>query len=322
MRVLTEELDILWQMKVVDREVFFYLAQRTDYKTGVIGRRCRVSRGGIALDISERMEPGRRDKVWLVDCDDVKHAIERLVKVGLFQRLSKAVKGSSLVLSRVFLVEKLTEHQSAQKQVAHRLPYQLPSINAEIVNQNNEIEKETLIGCPGKPGEVVRTNIHQYQHSDDKPFAMALDWKPVDDELNLILFRSGLGHLFDKVDPAWLGEFVSYWWGQSGRQHTNRQWTSKLATQIIGYLRNPGLFEQQRGQRVQQEQSKQYFEKNSRALPGWAKPPKDDNALSDWLRANEFGDAPAGYDYQQTRGWLRREIDKRMSAAGMPKLVH
>ena len=294
MRVLPEELDILWQMKVVDREVFFYLAQRTDYKTGVIGRRCRVSRGGIALDISERMEPGRRDSVLVFDCDDIKNSIRRLIKAGLYQCLSKKVKGSDLVLSRVFLVEKLAAHQSDQKQVTQGLPDMLPSISTEIDNKNSEIEKESLVGYPSKTGEVTRTNIHQYQQSDDKPFAMALDWKPVDDELNLILFRSGLGHLLDKVDPAWLGEFVSYWWGQSGRQHTNRQWTSKLATQIIGYLRNPGLFEQQRGQRVQQEQSKQYFEKNSRALPGWAKPPKDDNALSDWLRANEFGDAPAG----------------------------
>jgi hypothetical protein len=322
MRVLTEELDILWQMKVIDREVFFYLAQRTDYKTGVIGRRCRVSRGGIALDISERMEPGRRDKVWLVDSDDIKNSIRRLIKVGLYQCLSKAVKGSDLILARVFLVEKLAEHQSAQKQVTQRLPDRLPSINAEIANQNNEIEKESMIGYPGKMPEVTRTNIHQHQQSADKPFAMSLDWKPLENEMHTILIMAGVGHLLNNIDPAWQTEFISHWWGESGRQHTQQQWTKKLAMQIIGYLRNPGLFDQQRGQRVQQEQGKQYFEKNSRALPGWAKPPRDDNALSDWLRANEFGDAPAGYDYQQTRGWLRREIDKRMSAAGMPKLVH
>lgn len=323
MRVLPDEYDIVCQMQVVDREVFFYLAQRTDGKTGVVGVKCQVSYGGMALDLSERERAGRRNDLMVFSSTDVRHAVERLVDSGLLGRFSKAGKGNRLVLRREIFARFLARHHSDQKQVGRRLVDQLPNGTSESTKENNDIEKEKSAGWQANSHEVGRTNIHQYQHRGEQPFAMTLDWKPVEADLKMILFRAG-GTAFslDKLDPAWVSEFVSYWWGQSGRMHTERQWTAKLASQLIGYLRNPGMFEQQRGVRVQQEQAQQYLEKNSRALPGWAKPPRDDSALVGWMQANGFGDAPPGYDYQATRGWLRREIDKRMASGGMPKIVH
>jgi len=318
--ILPGEYEVLMQMNVIDREVFYYLAQRTDQSNALRGRKCKISRSGIALDLSEREYSGRRRPLWVISSDDVKHSIERLVKSGLLRRFGESGKGAVIILSRVFLQKYLIENKSVQKQVARRLPGRLPGFEENKINKNNGLEEISTEGCPLNNGKVARTIYTSISTIADKPFSMTLDWKRDVNDLRMILMRSGCS--LEKINKDWITEFISYWWGRQERKLTKNQWTAKLASQLIGYLRNPELYDQLHGRRLNNEREQQYVERNSKELPKWAKPPRDDNALGEWMRINGYGDGPIGLVISQTRVWLRGEIDKRMAAQGLPKIVH
>lgn len=332
MRVLPDEYDIVCQMQVIDREVFFYLAQRTDGQTGVIGKRCRVSYGGMALDLSERASPGRRNGLMVFSSTDMRNSVERLVKCGIFKRFSKVGQGNNLLLRREILARFLTTHNSDQKQVSRRLVGYLSGDSSENSNENNDMEQKKTRGCQDDSNEVSRTNIHQYQHRDGKPgkesvndvFSMNLEWKPSENELRMILFRAG-GSQFkvEAIDPAWVSEFVAYWWGQQGRQLSQQQWTAKLANQIIKYFKTPGYFEQCQGIRPQDlGQQKRPAEANSRNLPDWARMPKSDDDLVNWARRHGYGEAQEQHTYRQFREALREKVNVRLREINLAVRVH
>jgi hypothetical protein len=323
MRVLPAEYDIVCQMQVIDREVFFYLAQRTDGKTGVVGDRVRVSRSGIALDISERMTPGKRGAVWAVTSDNVKDSIDRLVSIGLFKRLSKVGKGSSLVLSRVFLVDFLSEHYSVKKQVPQRFPDQLPDELSIIDNNINNIEENEATGSPLKTPEVPRTNNISTTTEAEKPFAMSIDWQPSENELRMILFRSvGSKHKIEDIDARWLGEFVGYWFSMTGRMMTQRQWTARYAANVVRYFSDPAMVARKFGGGVSGVAvgKQAAYEANSKALPDWARLPRGDEELVGWSKRFGFGDPEMGDGWIEFRAKLKQKINRRMVEANMAKV--
>lgn len=324
MLVLPDEYNIVSQMQVIDREVFFYLAQRTDKHSGLVGDRCHVSYGGMALDLSERMSPGRRSSLIVFSSTDIRNSVQRLVEVGLLRRESGDRKGCRLMLVRVFFEQWRQRDRSEQKQVSRRLVGGCHDVSSVNNLKNNILPKDKDDRLRKYSGEVSTTSNNLLLHQGtEKEFSMRLDWKPNESDLQTILMMAGgASYALDKVDQAWVTNFITYWWGRSDRKLSERQWVYKLAVEIIEYFRKPGLFERRRGSRVLDEKEQQYVEKNSRSLPQWARPPRDDGALVGWMQANGYGDAPQGYDYQQTRGWLRREIDKRMVDKGLPKIAH
>jgi len=323
--LLQDEMEILRDMQVVDREVFYYLSQRTNHADGVIGKVCKVSYGGMAFDLSERVGAGRKSNLWVVSSRNVRNSVERLKSVGLLVSFSQQGKGNPLLLVRVFFAEYVKQNSSVKTEVSRGLAFRLSGDSEDISMNNNALDNKTGRGWQGKREEVSITLLqHQQQQSEIKngAFVMTLDWQPTADDLNMILFRAfGNRYKMDDIDLAWVSEFVGYWYSQENRQHTQREWTVKLGAKVVDYFRRPELFDKLRGASGGSGKGA-YVEGNSSRLPDWARPPKEDAALVGWMRKHEYGDAPSGFDFSQTRGWLRRQIDQRVADSNLPKISH
>ncbi len=322
--LLSEEMELLRAMQVIDREVFYYLCQRTNHDNGVIGGVCKVSYGGIAFDLSEKIEPGRKSNLWAVSSDDVRNSVRRLIKAGLLESSSHKGKMKKLMLHRVFFIEYLLGCNSVKNEVTSRLPVRLTVTNNINPIKNSELRSLDGQAYQSKLDEVTITLLQQHQQENEiksEAFIMTLDWQPTGEDLNMILFRAfGNRYKIDDIDLAWVSEFVGYWYSQENRQYTQRQWTVKFGAKVVDYFRRPELFDKLRG--VRDSSKGVYVEGNSHSLPAWARPPNSDNALIGWMNQHGYGDAPPGFDYQQTRGWLRRRIDQRVADSNLPKISH
>ena len=317
MKVICEEYDIVCQMQVIDREVFFYLAQRTDHETGLVGDKCRVSRSGIALDLSERMEPGRRRACWVINSSDVKDSLRRLCNAGLLSALAESKKGETLRFARVFFVDWLQWRQSVKKQVPQQVPQRFPEHALEINNDINQLELNKQTGSPEVPQQVPRTiNITTTTSEPEKQFAMSLEWSPNETELRAMLFRSvGSKYKIEDIKPEWLADFVSYWHVHPGRQYTQSQWTNKFFQNVVLYFRDPAFVARKFGGGQSGSGSA-----NKSTLPDWARLPKNDSDLVSWAKRNGFGEADSGDGFAEFRAKLQRKINQRLSENNLQKV--
>jgi len=322
MCILAAEYKLISAMQVIDREVFFYLAQRTDKRTGLIGKQCAVSYGGMALDLSERQESGRRKNLIVWTMKEIQHAVSRLVNCGVLRRESKSGEGNKLILVRVFFAEDLPVDKSVKNELGRRLGGRLVGKDEKKTNNNNSIEKLNAGGWESKTPEVGRTNIiyiNNNNNRDDK-FAMPLSWKPSEDELKALLFMAG-GKSFslDRIDSAWVSGFVGYWWSQQNSRFTQREWTEKLSRRLISYFRDPGLFDRLNGNKASTVRDRQ-FDPGNKRLPDWAKIPRDDNSLCSWANYHGYRDAYQREDFPQYRGALQRLVNERLQEKKLSKI--
>jgi hypothetical protein len=308
--VLPNELDILRNMRPLDRDVFNYLAERVDFESGIVGESRRVSYGGMALDLSER-DVARRVKCTLVKVTSktVENAINRLVNIGLLSRLSMRGFKQDLILIRVFWVELLSTDNSVQNPVGSSVGFKLGVIIKKIYNSNNYIQDNNNLSC-GLVGSSV--GITSIQHTttrarEDDKFTMSLEWQPDQQDLEKIL--SMYGFVVGDVNKTWINEFISFWFSEGERALSQRQWTAKLARLLVDYLAHPGLFEQRHG--IGKPIESPGFK--NLALPEWARMPRDDMRLVAWMRHFGYGDPPAGLDYKQARSFLQRQVDIRLN---------
>lgn len=305
--VLPGELEILRDMRPIDRDVFYYLAERVDYDSGVIGRTRRVSYGGMALDLSER-DFSRRVKETLIQhtITNVENSVKRLVKAGLLEKLSKSGVGCSLVLSRVYWV---SVYSSVKNPVAAQLLGQLLGTNTNISNNINTLDNKNKSSCQSKLDPVATTSIYSINNHACEEFVMSLDWQYSENELQMILHRAG-GFKLDQVKPEWVSGFVGYWWGQGDKKRlTQQQWTAKLGANLVNYLRNPGTFENLQGGSAKAA----IASPDSVHYPDWARLPRDDQQLVSWMRRMGYGDPPPGLDFKQARAFVQRRVDIRLS---------
>jgi hypothetical protein len=308
--VLPDELYVLREMRPFDRDVFNYLAERVDYQTGIVGRSRKVSYGGMALDLSER-DVARRVKstLWKVTSDQVRNAVRRLIDEGLLVSLSKKGDKCDLILRRVFLADLLFRDNSVQNPVAAQLPEQLTYLLGLFPLNNNKIEEIKESSEQGRIDSVAITSFSNINNNADDRFLMSLDWQYSEPELLMILHRGG-GYTMAGVNPAWISGFIAYWWGEGKRLGNQREWTAKLGMKLIGYLRQPGMFETLHGI---SEKSDKNSTVNGEHLPDWARPPRDDGQLVSWMRRHQYGDPPPGLDYKQARAYLHRAITIRLA---------
>lgn len=321
--IAADEYNVVCDMQVIDREVFFYLVQRVDSR-GIVGVRCRVSYGGMALDLSERTRPGPQRELITFNSKQIENSVERLVKVGLFNRLSESGRGKDLLLHRVFSAGLASADRSDQNEFRIYQGFNRDIDKSDNVNKNNNLNCSEQGNNGLIRGEFRTTNIqHHHQQKSDDSFQMSMDWVPDDQMIKMILFRSfGSRFKITDINPAWITEFMMYWSGRNER-HTSAQWMHKLGKLLIIYLNIPGEFERRNGVfESGSGRGKTHMERNSSALPDWARPPRNDSALCGWMRKFGYGDGPAGVSVEQTRGWLRRQIDDRLSKNNLPKIAH
>lgn len=307
--VLPDELVILRDMRPLDRDIFNYLAERVDFKTGIIGRSRRVSYGGMAFDLSER-DTARRIKstLFTVTHDQVRNSVKRLINQCLLASLSKQGEKCDLILKRVYFADLLSLHDSVKNPVASQLPEQLTRLICLLSLNNNKIDEIRLSSEQGRISSVAITSLHQHQQADDR-FLMTMDWQPSEIEMAMVLQRAG-GFTMAKVQPEWVAEFVSFWWGEGKRLCNQREWTAKLSMQIVSYLRNPDRFEVLHG--ISKKSDKTSSTANSEHLPVWAKPPRDDGLLVSWMHNHAYGDPAPGLNYKDARAFLQRAINIRL----------
>lgn len=312
--VIDSELDIVWQMQPLDRDVFMYLAQRVDLLTGVVGKSRAVSYGGMALDLTERVTAGRSvGALRVVTSKQVLNSVGRLVAAGLFRRLS--VSGQcNLLLERVFLAEKLNAHKSVKNKVGRELGGRLVDINGIFNNVFNELNDFNEVSWEDKIEEVGTTlSINQSNYSGssmskNERFAMPLDWQYSEKDLEVMVKRAGLK--FELINPVWVAEFIAYWYAD-GRELNQREWFKKLSDTVIDNLRNPGLFDKRRGLVADAS-------KPARAVPvvqgggnEWERVPRDDSKLMGFIQRWGFTMPPPGASFEQARARLAREIEQR-----------
>jgi len=306
--VLPAELEILREMRPLDRDVFNYLAERVDYNSGVIGRSRRVSYGGMALDLSER-DVARRVKSTLVKVTskDLINTVTRLVNAGLLSRMSAKGFGHDLVLSRVFFVQLLSADNSVQNPVGNAVGFQLGMLLKKLTNNNNDLQSNNESSQSSVGNAVGITSLQHTSTPGDDKFLMSLDWKPDQGDVVKILAMSGL--FYENVKADWVNEFVSHWFSEGERKLTQRQWTVKLARLLVDYLSHPGLFEQRRG--IGKAVKSAGFK--NLAVPEWARIPRDDEQMVAFMRHFGYGEPDVGISYQQARVMLVRKVEIRLT---------
>jgi hypothetical protein len=309
--VLPDESEIVRDMQPLDRDVFYYIAERMDFETGVTGQRVRISYGGMAYDLSEHNTERRASGLLRkLTIDQVRNAVRRLISRGVLKSHSEKGKSNDLLLERVFWVRCMGLGYSVQKPDARQMPDQITALARFLLSKIKRLKEENQSSCQPKTGpDAITLNTINQSNSDDK-FSMRLDWRPTADEFEVLLYRSGFR--VDQVNPDLITEFVSFWSSpeQRGRVETQYGWTRKLVMQVLKYLRHPGLFEQQQGIRLQAE--KKSGKAKASGLPEWAGPPRDNTALGRWMRQYDYGDGPPGLTMDQTRNWLTPRIEARL----------
>ena len=303
--VLPNELEILKNLRPLDRDVFYYLAERIDFKTGIVGKARRVSYGGMALDLSEQ-DVARRVKATLVKISvcQAENSVKRLVAAGLFERLSLSGMKKDLVLMRCFWSILLSGHDSVQNPVAGQLCHELLGIISLIGLNNKELQLNYNLSCGSEGGSVATTSLRQ-SSTTPECFLMTMDWEFSTDDMGLILKRAG--YSLDKVNPAWVAEFVGYWWGEGKKQLSQRQWTIKLANRLIGFMGHPELFEGYLGNHVKAFRPSGLGAETDK--PAWCNPPKDNDKLVPWMRKHGYADPAPGLTFGEARANLQRAID-------------
>ncbi len=328
--ILDEELDVVDQMQVLDRQVFQYLCRRTNWKTGVIGKAdvCKVSYGGMSLDLSERSKSGRRS-VLTFSSADVRNSVRRLIKEGVLASLSGNRKGCDLMLARPILQSWLRTGKSVQNIFTISLPFNNHVNESEKDRKFKDIETNRNDSLPFNNRTFTTTPIQQHhQQGAANAKSMSLDWKPNANVL-ATMFHMAFGQRItpDRIDPFWKTEWISYWWSRPDVRQTDQQWNRKYATAMIRYLKKPGLFEKLHGLDEAPEQvnsraiHKPYVE-TTRNLPEWAKIPKDDDKLVIWGERHGYGHGPNGYNANQLRAHYRKMVAVRLEENKLPKIIY
>lgn len=330
--ILDNESAIIADMQIIDRDVFRYLCKFTDYQTCVIGRKVRVSYGGMALDLSERTERRRSmDKVVNRTSKQIENSVSRLINAGLFERFSESGYNSNLILLRKKMADFIKQDSSAKNEDGSVVGSVVGSVYAQLMKlfyiENNGIEiiiRKTNSVDSGVVGSAFGTtsNISTTTNETEKPFAMSIDWQPSENELRMILFKSvGSKHKIEDIDARWLGEFVGYWFSMPGRLMTQRQWTAKFAANVIRYFSDPEMVARKFGAGGVSVGKQASYEANSRALPDWARLPRNDDELVGWAKRHGFGEAESGDGFMEFRAKLRIKINRRLEESNLAKVV-
>lgn len=324
--IFSEETQILETMQLVDKLVFYYIAERMDLKTGVTGFSRKISYGGMSFDLSERVtERHSVDRLKVFTLPQIRASIRRLVTAGLFEAKSESGKDNTLVIKRVFYARFLGLGHCVQK--PDDRPDDRPNFkNLEILSSLiKNIENKSTKVCRPDDRPDDRTSLYIYKQGNFEQnglndpfqeFSMAMDWAPIFDDLSIGLIRSG--YSMNQVKDEWLREFVLFWYATPQVRFNQQKWTALLLRQVIKYLRDPGFFEQLTAKHAPDKDTKRGQVVKFKRGPDWANPPTGGaDVLGPWMRTHGYGDGPPGLTIQQTRDWLRTQIEMRKKREGL-----
>lgn len=303
MFILPDELELLRTMQPLDRDVFYYLAERCDFKTGITGNVRKVSYGGIAFDLTEHDGERRlKSSLQILTARQVRNSVIRLIDSGLLRSLSGKGKQQLLILERVFFANLLSLHNSVQIADGKVLADQIACEIYFLYNLFNELQGNNQSRRQAKTEPDGITSL--YHHHQEIEFEMTPDWQPECNELAMLYHRAGVNP--DVVNPAWITNFIGYWWSHPERKFSQRAWTYRFASEMIRFVRNPSLFDSLRGKGSVKTRTV-----GNEHIPDYKKIPKDDDKLVSWAQRYGFEGPQIGQSYQQFRVSLLRSVEKR-----------
>jgi hypothetical protein len=310
--VLPDELEILRDMQPLDRDVFHYLAERMDFKTGVTGKSRKVSYGGMAYDLTEHDGSRRKpETLQKLSKDQARNAVRRLVNAGLLQALSEQGSHQNLIVVRVFYADLLGLGNCVKNPDATQMPDQLRKFFSVLNNIFNNLGNNKNSSCQEKTNPDAITSYTQHQQQGGDEILMTTDWHPDQSEYEMILYRAGFKA--EKVNPLWIREFIDHWASDGKRRYSQAVWTKRLAYRMIDYLRDPGLYDRLHGVNQQRPVNSNSAPSSRPAIPEWACIPRDDEALQNWAMRHGYGGAEPGWTYHQFRNVLRTKVENRLT---------
>ncbi len=249
-RRLDDTADNKTVMQALDSDVFHYLCHYTDWSTGIIGRRSRLSYYRIASALTEDIPRKSSRRLRTVNRNDVRNSVKRLVRVGLFisESLNESLaeeKQFALILHRPFWQALFTTDSATNNPDTRQLSGFMSELLKRRAFSTNVLAKNTANNSDDNyatdatyKGSIYRTNAHSNK------FQLSLTWQY--DENVVELFLQAAGFSTSQIKQVWFGKYVQYW-SEEAIERTQREWSLHFANHMQSYLLRPDFFEQVNG---------------------------------------------------------------------------
>ena len=314
-RRLDDKADNKPVMHALDSDVFAYLCRYTDWSTGIIGRRSKLSYYRIASALTEDIPRKSSRRLRTVNRNDVRNSVKRLVRVGLFINESLAEeKHFALILRRPFWQALFTTDSATTNPDTRQLSGFISELLKRSAFTSNVLAEKTANHADGNyatdatyKGSIYRTNARSTK------FQLSLTWQY--DEKLVELFLKAAGFSSKQIKPVWFGKYVQYWSGEA-IQRTQREWSLHFANHMQSYLLRPDFFEQVNGiledySQVTPVQSRSRSKSTRKKII--VPMLNDGSQLQAWATDNGLPDAPVGASTTQYYQLLCNALERRQS---------
>jgi hypothetical protein len=245
-RRLDDKADNKTVMHALDSDVFHYLCSYTDWSTGVIGRRSRLSYYRIASSLTEDIPRKSSRRLRTVNRNDVRNSVKRLVRVGLFINESLAEeKHFALILRRPFWQALFTIDSATNNPDTRQMSGFMSELLKRSAFNSNVLAKRTTNNSDDNyaTDATYKSSIYRTNANSTK-FQLSLTWQYDDDLVDLFLQAAGFS--ISQIKQIWFGKYVQYWSGEAV-ERTQREWSRHFANHMQSYLLRPDFFEQVNG---------------------------------------------------------------------------
>ncbi len=305
-------------MHALDSDVFCYLAAHTDWATGEIGVRSKLSYSRIALALTEDIprKPNRTLRVVKRKC--VYNSVQRLIKAGLLRSESVSeLDNNALILIRVFWEQLLQQGDSSSHVDSQQLAGFFAEMTKYNVFNNNDLKenKQTEISDRYSPDGLYKKTIYINNAASDI-FSLSLTWHY--DEKLVELFLQAAGFSTKQIKQIWFGKYVQYWSSQA-IERSQEEWSRHFANHMQSYLLRPDYFEKMNGMLEEETASIPHSSAKSVTVPRL----NDGSQLQAWAIAKGLPTAPVGFSTTQYYQLLCNAVErKRMVKEREGKQVH
>ena len=295
-------------MHALDSDVFHYLAAHTDWATGQIGMRSKLSYSRIALSLTEDIprKPNRTLRVVKRKC--VYNSVQRLIKAGLLRSESVSEQdNNALILIRLFWEELLHLNNSSSNADSQQLVGFFAEITTCNFFNNSYLDngKQNEISDRYPPdGTYKKTNY--INNTANTIFSLSLTWQY--DENLVELFLHAAGFSAKQIKPIWFGKYVQYWSGQA-IERTQEEWSRHFANHMQNYLLRPDYFEKMNGMLEEETNSVAHSTANANSIT--VPRLNDGSQLQAWAMAKGLPTAPVGFSTTQYYQLLCNAVERK-----------
>ncbi len=317
-RRLDDKADNKTVMHALDSDVFHYLCRYTDWSTGVIGRRSRLSYYRIASALTEDIPRKSSRRLRTVNRNDVRNSVKRLVRVGLFINESLAEeKQFALILRRPFWPALFTVDRAATNPDTRQMSGFISELLKRKAFHSNVLAENTANHSDDNyaTDATYKSSIYRTTANSTK-FQLSLTWQYDEDLVDLFLKAAGFST--KQIKQVWFGKYVQYWSGEA-IERTQREWSRHFANHMQSYLLRPDFFEKMNGMLEEDTtptakvKSHVHREARGKSRPSTTGVPRlhDGEQLQAWAVAKGLPEAPVGATMTEYYQLLCNALERR-----------